>query len=128
VGARTEWRQVDVRTFDPGPDGTGGRWDLVTSLFMHLPDGGMLDLTRRLAGAVAPGGTLLVVGHHPADHATGLRHGRADFLFTPEDLVPALDSDTWELEVVEARSRTVEGPAGDELTVRDSVLRARRRD
>ncbi len=33
------------------------------------------DVVRRLASAVAPGGTLLVVGHHPEDLATGLRHG-----------------------------------------------------
>jgi thioredoxin reductase/SAM-dependent methyltransferase len=127
VGGRTEWRHVDVRTFDPGPEGLGERWDLVTSQFMHLPDGGMVDLTRRLAGAVTPGGTLLVVGHHPEDLATGLRHGRRNFMFTPEDLVPALDPDAWEVEVVEVRPRTVAGSDGKPFTVGDSVLRARRR-
>jgi 2-polyprenyl-3-methyl-5-hydroxy-6-metoxy-1,4-benzoquinol methylase len=125
VGDRTVWRHVDVRTFDP--EASEERWDLVTSQFMHLPDGGMVELTRRLSGAVAPGGTLLVVGHHPDDLSTGLRHGRASFMFTPEDLVPALDPATWRLEVVEVRPRTVEGPDGEPLTVRDSVLRARRR-
>ncbi|WP_426990742.1 hypothetical protein [Pseudarthrobacter sp. Y6] len=28
---------------------------------------------ERLAAAVAPGGTLLIVGHHPSDLATGAR-------------------------------------------------------
>lgn len=65
VGEHTEWRHVDVRTFDPGPEGSGERWDLVMSQFMHPPDGAMVDLTRRLAAAVAPGGALLVVGQHP---------------------------------------------------------------
>ena len=127
VGERTEWRHVDVRTFDPASEDAGERWDLVTSQFMHLPDGGMVDLTCRLADAVAPGGTLLVVGHHPDDLETGLRHGRASFMFTPEDLVPALDPETWELEVVEVRPRADEGH-GEPRTVHDSVLRARRRN
>ena len=102
VGERTEWRHLDVRTFDP--TASDERWDLVTSQFMHLPDGGMVDLTRRLAAAVAPGGTLLVVGHHPDDLHTGLRHGRPDFMFTPQDLLPALD-EGWEVEVAEVRRR-----------------------
>lgn len=127
VGERTEWRHVDVRTFDPGPEGTAERWDLVTSQFMHLPDGAMVDLTSRLAGAVARGGTLLVVGHHPHDLATGLRHGRPSFMFTPEDLKPALDVQAWEVEVAEVRPRTMAGPDGEPVTVNDSVLRARRR-
>ena len=96
---------------------------------MHLPDGGMVDLTRRLASGVAPGGTLLVVGHHPDDLHTGLRHGRPDFMFTPQDLLPALD-EGWEVEVAEVRPRTVhghDGPDGEPVTIRDSVLRARRR-
>jgi SAM-dependent methyltransferase len=126
VAERTDWRQVDVRTFDPASEPAGERWELVTSQFMHLPDGGMVDLTRRLGGAVALGGTLLVVGHHPDDHATGLRQGRHSFLFTPEDLMPALDPDVWEIEVAEVRSRTVTHD-GRPMTVGDSVVRARRR-
>jgi len=127
VAERTEWRHVDVRTFEPEPEDSGERWDLVTSHFMHLPDGGMVDLTRRLAGAVAPGGTLLVVGHHPEDLTTGLRHGHRSFMFTPEDLLPALDLQAWEVQVTEVRPRSTTGPDGDPVTIRDSVLRARRR-
>ncbi|WP_104107120.1 bifunctional NAD(P)/FAD-dependent oxidoreductase/class I SAM-dependent methyltransferase [Nocardioides sp. 616] len=123
VADRIEWRHLDVRSFDPGPE----RWDLVTSQFMHLPDGAMVDLTRRLGRAVAPGGTLLVVGHHPDDHATGLRHGGHGFLFTPEDLLPALDPAEWEVEVTDVRPRAATGHDGEQVTVRDSVLRARRR-
>ena len=69
---RVETRQVDVRDFDAA----GEEWDLVTSQFVHPADGGMLDVTRRLARAVAPGGTLLVIRRHPADPRTGLRHGQ----------------------------------------------------
>lgn len=126
---RTAFRWADARTWQPGEE----RWDLVTSQFLHLPGGGMVDVVRRLAAAVAPGGTLLVVGHHPDDLRTGLRHGRAEWLFAPEDLLAALDGDgdaAWDVRT-EVRDR-LEG--GDDhghgeapTAVRDSVLVAHRR-
>jgi thioredoxin reductase/SAM-dependent methyltransferase len=130
VGDRVETRRVDVRTFEPGDE----RWDLVTSHFFHLPDGGMPDVVRRLASAVAPGGTLLVVGHHPEDLATGLRHGHDSFMFTAEQLLAALpdcvgDPAQWVVEVCESRPRTQPHPhTGEEIAVADAVLKARRTD
>jgi len=122
VGDRVETRRVDVRTFEPD----GETWDLVTSHFFHLPDGGMPDVVRRLASAVAPGGTLLVVGHHPDDLATGLRHGHTSFMFTAEELLPAVP-DGFTVEVCEARPRTQLHPhTGEEIAVADAVLKVRR--
>lgn len=127
LGDRVETRRIDVRTFEPD----GETWDLVTSHFVHLPDGGMVDVVRRLASAVAPGGTLLVVGHDPGDLATGLRHGHRSFMHTADQLLPALDDgldDAWEVEVCESRPRTQAHPqTGEEVAVADAVLRARRR-
>ena len=123
VGDRVATRRFDVRTFEPD----GETWDLVTAHFLHLPDGGMVDVVRRLATAVAPGGTLLVVGHDPGDLATGLRHGHRSFMHTADQLLPAL-GDEWEVEVCESRSRTQAHPGtGEEVAVADAVLRARRR-
>ena len=122
VADRTEWRQADARTWQPD----GEQWDLVSSQFIHLSDGAMPDLVRRLGDAVAPGGTLLVVGHHPSDLETGLRWSVDDILFAPDALLPGLDPDAWELRT-EVRSREEPGPEGDPVTVRDSVLVARRR-
>lgn len=119
---RTTWRWADARTWEPAEE----RWDLVSSHFLHLPEGGMVEVVRRLATAVAPGGTLLVVGHHPDDLTTGLRHGRAEWLFTPEDLLPALDQAAWEVRT-EVRERVEGGPGHEPTAVRDSVLLARRR-
>ena len=124
VGDRVETRQVDVRTFEPA----GETWDLVTSHFFHLPDGGMPDVVRRLASAVAPGGTLLVVGHHPDDLETGLRHGHTSFMFTAEDLLPAVP-EGFVVEACEARPRTQLHPhTGEEVAVADAVLKVRRVD
>lgn len=120
---RVETRRIDVRAFAP----QGEAWDLVTSHFLHLPDGGMVDVVRRLAAAVAPGGTLLVVGHAPNDLHTGLRHGHHSYMHTADQLLPALD-DGWEVEVCESRPRTQAHPeTGEPIDIADTVLRARRR-
>ena len=83
------WELRDVLTWDPGRD----RFDLVSAQFMHLPSAELRDLHRRLAAAVRPGGTLLVVGHHPSDHGSTKiqRPDRADLLFTAEDVGVTLD-------------------------------------
>lgn len=117
VADHTSFRVADVRTWEPGDE----RWDLVTAHYVHLPPEPMLDVVRRLASAVAPGGTLLVVGHHPGDVPAGVK--ARDDLFVPEALLPALD-DGWDArtEVVE---RTHTGMGAH--TVRDSILVATRR-
>ena len=122
VADRIEWRQADARTWQPD----GEQWDLVSSQFIHLSDGGMPDLVRRLGDAVAPGGTLLVVGHHPSDLETGLRWSVNDILFAPDDLAARASTPTPGTSARRcgpARRATTAMPS----TVRDSVLVARRR-
>jgi SAM-dependent methyltransferase len=125
VAARTAWWRVDAREFDPG----GRTFDLVTSQYLHPPEGGMVDVVRRLAGAVAPGGHLLVVGHAPpptgpshlGPHEVNERH-RAMLLAT--DLLPGLPDD-FEALVVEQRPHPVTRD-GKKIEIDDSVLLARR--
>lgn len=121
VAQRTDWWQVDARTFAAD----GRSYDLVTTHYLHPPDGGMAEVTSRLAEAVAPGGHLLVVGHAPSEvhHQLTASHRRAMFL--AEDLLPSLPAD-FEPVVVEQRPRTTirDGVAID---VHDSTLLARRR-
>lgn len=59
VAEATDWWQVDARSFAAA----GRSYDLVTTHFLHPPDGGMVNVTRRLAQAVAPGGAS--VGRRP---------------------------------------------------------------
>lgn len=121
VADRIEFRQADLRTWAPA----GERWDLVTSCFLHLLDHGMVDATRRMAEAVAPGGTLLVAGHHPDDEHTGLRWSLPGVMFTAEELVPAVDPDAFDVRA-EARQRS-ETRDGETHAVTDAVLVAKRR-
>lgn len=120
VADRTEWWQVDARTFAAG----GRSYDLVTTHFLHPPDGGMVEVTRRLAGAVAPGGHLLVVGHEPSDVFAQLSATHRRAMFLARDLLPGLP-DGFDALVVEQRPRTMTRD-GVALDVADSTLLARR--
>jgi thioredoxin reductase/SAM-dependent methyltransferase len=119
-----EWRNADLLAEPPTPSA----FDLVTAHFMQLPTANRLVLYGHLAAAVIPGGTLLLVGHHPSDmHTTIGRPHLQDMFFTPEQLVAELDPKAWEVLVAEARPRQTNDPDGNEVTIRDTVLRARRR-
>jgi 2-polyprenyl-3-methyl-5-hydroxy-6-metoxy-1,4-benzoquinol methylase len=120
VADRTDWWQVDARTFAAD----GRSYDLVTTHFLHPPDGAMVEVTRRLAEAVAPGGYLLVVGHAPSEVFAQLTATHRRAMFLAEDLLPAL-SDRFEALVVEQRPRTTTRD-GVTVDIDDSTLLARR--
>jgi SAM-dependent methyltransferase len=121
VAERTTWWQTDARTFTAG----GQAYDLVTSHFLHPPDGLMLEVTSRLSTAVAPGGHLLIVGHEPSAAFDHLTDGQRRAMWFARDLVPGLPDD-FDVLVVEQRPRTVNRD-GRTVEVRDSTLLARRR-
>lgn len=124
VAARVRTVRGDIGSWDPG----AGAYDLVTTHFLHLPPAVRAAAFARMAGAVAPGGTLLVVAHHGSDLATTI--GRPDLpelFFEPAEVVAALDPDGWDVPVAEARPRTAVDPEGREITIRDTVVRAVRR-
>ena len=120
VADRTDWWQVDARTFAAD----GRSYDLVTTHFLHPPEGGMVEVTARLAEAVAPGGHLLVVGHAPSEAFTHLTASHRSAMFLAEELLPSL-SDGFEALVVEQRPRTMTRD-GVVVDVHDSTLLARR--
>jgi 16S rRNA G1207 methylase RsmC len=90
-----------------------------------VPKSEQQPLFRHLAAAVAPGGTLLVVGHDASDMAK-MRPGLAEYGWTVEEVAAAL-GEGWTIEVAEARPRQATGPDGNEVTIHDAILRARRR-
>lgn len=124
LAARIEWRHADVLVWTPEP----GAFDLVSAQFMQQPAAVRDPLFRGLAAAVAPGGTLLVVGHHPSDLETTVRRPRgADVLYPPEAIVALLEPAVWDVRVSAARPRSAVDPEGRTVTVHDTVVRAQRR-
>jgi 2-polyprenyl-3-methyl-5-hydroxy-6-metoxy-1,4-benzoquinol methylase len=121
VGDQTDWWQVDARTFAAGQRS----YDLVSTHFLHPPDGGMVEVTTRLAQAVAPGGHLLVVGHAPSEAFSHLTASHRRAMFSADELLPALPDD-FDALVVEQRPRTMTRN-GTTIDVHDSTLFARRR-
>lgn len=118
------WHQADLTNWAPEQRA----YDLVSAQFLHLPAEVRAPLFARLAAAVAPGGTLLVVGHHPSDmHSAVHRPAGDDLYFTAEEVATTLDADAWEVLATDTRSRGAHDHDGHEATIRDAVLRARRR-
>ncbi|SDQ06983.1 cyclopropane-fatty-acyl-phospholipid synthase family protein [Quadrisphaera sp. DSM 44207] len=122
VGDRVVARQHDLaRTFP------AGAYDLVAASYLqspvHLPRTAVL---RAAAGAVAPGGLLLVVEHAsvpPWSWADpGTRFPAPEEVLASLDLPPA----TWHPERVGAFQREATGPGGQRAAVTDTVLAVRR--
>lgn len=120
VSDRTDWWQVDARTFSAD----GRSFDLVTTHYLHPPAGGMVEVIGRLAEAVSPGGHLLVVGHAPSEVFVQLSSSKHEAMFRAEDLLPGLPAD-FEAIVVEQRPRRMTRD-GMTIDAHDSTLLARR--
>jgi SAM-dependent methyltransferase len=124
IARRITWQREDLLSWVPPAE----RFDLVSAQFMHAPAGEIESLHRRLAAAVRPGGTLLVVGHHPDDlHANVGRTGSPDRFWSAQDIAASLDPGCWEVMVADAPGRSATDLDGRPVTVRDTVLRAVRR-
>ncbi|WP_200803768.1 class I SAM-dependent methyltransferase [Pseudonocardia thermophila] len=108
VAARVSWLEADLRTWQP----PAGAFDLVICLYVQVA-GSTPDVLARIASGVAPGGTLLVVGHH----ALGTADERPQA--SVADAVTTLDPREWELVVAEDRLRA-------NGTGLDAVINARR--
>jgi SAM-dependent methyltransferase len=123
VDDRIQWVRADLTVWTP----PRAAFDLVSAQYMHLPPEPRHELFARLAAAVAPGGTLLIVGHDFSDVAAGAhRPPMPEMFFTAEEIAASLAPGEWEVLVTEARPRPAKVHEGEEITVRDAVLRARR--
>lgn len=101
-------------------------YDLVTSFFVHVPRTNQPGLVANLAAAVAPGGTLLLVGHDRLDLESGVPRPNLDEMGWSATEVAGRLGHGWTVEVAQARPRPGRDHEGHEATVHDAVLRARR--
>lgn len=116
------WVASDAVTddFPYNPQG----FDLVVAHFLHMPKPDRLIVWKKMIKSVAPGGTLLVVGHRASDAKTGVRRPPAELMFEGSELRTLIPS-SWSKVSVTSRERTI--TSGDaEHTVSDVVVRATR--
>ena len=111
-GVEVEVVTSDLADYDLGAD----RWDLIVSIFAHLPPAVRTDLFMRLPRALAPGGTVILEAYRPgqAGRETGGPPDPARLydLATLEREIVGLDvvvARETEREVIEGRGHTGAG-------------------
>ena len=119
IAQRITWLTADLTSWEPSH-----RYDLVTSQYVH-PDLPFDQFVARLAAAVVPGGTLLVVGHDHADTHSAVHAPRTASIGL-DAVVGPLPDVQWEVAVAESRTREVHHDS-KQLTIHDFVVRAHRR-
>jgi SAM-dependent methyltransferase len=116
IAERVDWVEADLASWTPQP----GHYDLVACMYVHVA-GSVQEMVRRMAAGVAPGGTMLLVGHRPVDPDTGAATPAAGQVqVSVEAAITALDHHRWQVDLAEDRPRSAAG------TGVDAVIRARR--
>lgn len=120
AAARVEWIRADLATWEPAV-----RFDLVTTHYAHpaMPHAEFYD---RLATWVAPGGTLLIVGHLAEPPGQGHHHHPAAASTTVASVTARLDEAEWAVPTAAEPVRSVTG-GGRSMELHDVVVRAVKR-
>ena len=95
--------------------------------YLQLPADAFATAVRAAAGSLAPGGTLLIVGHHVRNLADGYGGPKEAVVLHDPDLAAMWLSELDGIEVVRAEmvERPVDTPDGRRVAL-DSLVRARR--
>jgi len=101
-GVRITTRVADLRAFDFGAE----EWDLIVSIFVHLPPEFRRDVHRRAVAALRPGGAFLLEAYTPEqlNYRTG-GPSTPERLMRLEDL--KVDLEGTDLEIARERVRHV---------------------
>lgn len=119
-GVDVDWVLADLLEHTPEPDG----YDLVLIAYLQLPADELATVLRGAAAALAPGGTLLVVGHDLSNLTDGVGGPRyPEVLLTPEAVVAELAG--LRVSRAERVRRPVDTPDGPREAV-DTLVRATR--
>lgn len=123
VSDRVRWIEADLSTWEPDT-----RFDLVTTHYAH-PAMPQLAFYERISDWVAPGGTLLIVGHlHTPD--TGHSHGHPpeEASVTAASITASLHPALWDVLTAAEQVRSLSNRAGGAVQLHDVVVRATRID
>ena len=121
-GVEVAWVQSAVEDWTPPPDG----FDLVTVLYLQLPQPARSAALTVAASAVAPGGTLLVIAHDLDDLTRGYGGPQVpDVLYQVSDVTEAAVDAGLTVEQAEQAVRVVNADDGSREAI-DTVVRAKR--
>ena len=113
IAERITWVAGDLSVWSPAREA----FNLVVCLYVHVA-GSVDEMVRRMAGGVASGGTLFMVGHRPVDPTTGQRTTAAGQVqVSVEDVTAALGPREWQFVVAEERPRGVPGSGVDAVVL-----------
>ena len=119
---RVQWVEADLSAWEPGT-----RFDLVTTHYAH-PAMPQLAFYERISDWVAPGGTLLIVGHLHTPETTGHgHHPPEEASVTAATTMARLDATQWDVVTADEHTRTLTERAGHAVQLHDVVVRAARR-
>jgi SAM-dependent methyltransferase len=119
-GASVEWVEADLLRYRPA----AAAYDLVLLAYVHLPPDDFESVLVRAAAALAPGGTLLVVGHDADNIAHGYGGPQApEILHRVDEVVSALPG--LQIQRADQARRPVQTPEGERVAI-DTVVRAQR--
>ena len=119
-GVGVEWVQADLLSYTPAAGGS----DLVLIAYIQLPPADLAHLVRAAATAVAPGGTLLAVGHDSDNLTRGWGGPQyPDVLWTAQAVAAGLDGLT--VHRAEQVERHVPTDGGERVAI-DTLVRAER--
>jgi len=117
-----QWVEADLSDWNPGT-----QFDLVMTHYAH-PAMPQLEFYDRIAGWVAPGGTLLIVGHlHTPDSTVHGRQPPAEAASTAATITERLDAAEWDIVTAEEEVRELGGHGSQAAPLHDVVVRATRR-
>jgi len=115
---QTEFVCSDLLEYQP----TARAFDLVLLLYLHVPAAARRQILAMAAGALAGGGTLVLVGHDLTNLTDGVGGpSDASVLYTPDEIALELP----ELETEKA-VRVLRNVDGEERDAVDALVRARR--
>ena len=117
-GVDVDFVCTDLVTYEPEARG----FDLVFTLYLHIPSAQRTAIHANAAAAVAPGGTFLLLGHDLTNLTDGVGGpSDSDILYTADEIAAELTG----LEIEKA-TVVLRDVAGQERDAIDTIVRARR--
>lgn len=126
AAAHSQESNIEFQQHDFAVSFPAGTYDLVSAQFLQSPlEFQRTEVLQKAAAAVAVDGYLLIVEHGSAPSWSP--HASMHFPSAQETFDSLeLDNAKWRIELLDAPERPITGPSGEQATIKDNVIFARR--